>query len=323
MFHRQISGPEIEHDLTRHPHLGYEAEQGTGFIRCIEHGSPTPLERWHLHDEYELHLIVHTKGYAFVGDYTGLFEPGHLVLTGPRLPHNWIPTDLPPGGVELRSLAIQFSEGPLLDGMRAIPEFVELRGLLEKARNGIEFFGVGEEMRRRFYEVKRSTGFARFAAFMGLLGWLNGCKNYRLLSSADSKGYDARDGGVTVRKIESYVNAHYADPISVADVSAAVGMCESAFSRYFRKKKGCTFTDYVNKLRVQKACELMMTSDCYVSTACFEVGFNNISNFNRRFLKIKGVTPSEFRRRAAMGSALSQPLSQSLLQHHPQPYAGA
>jgi AraC-like DNA-binding protein len=307
MFRRQISGPEIEHDLVRQPHLGYEAEQGTGFIRCVEQGSPTPLERWHLHDEYELHLIVSTQGYVFVGDYAGLFEPGHLVLTGPRLPHNWISKDLPPGGVALKSVAIQFSEKPLLEGMRAIPEFIELRGLLEKARSGIEFFGLGDEMRHRFYRIKGSIGLARFAEFIGLLDLLNRCKDYRVLSTIDPRGYDAQCAGVTVKKIVAYVNAHYAEPISVTEVSSSVGMCESAFSRFFKKKTGCTFTDYVNKLRVQKACELMMTSDCYVSTACFEVGFNNISNFNRRFLKIKGVTPSEFRRRAVMGSALPLP----------------
>jgi hypothetical protein len=97
----------------RTPHLGYEPASTPSLVRCIEHGSPTPLERWHCHDEYEIQLIVGVRGRAFVGDYVGHFEPGHLVLTGPRLPHNWISTDLPPGGLSVRSLVLQFRDGPL------------------------------------------------------------------------------------------------------------------------------------------------------------------------------------------------------------------
>ena len=153
--------PEFEHDLIRDPRLGYEPPDGAEFVRCVEHGSPTPLERWHCHDEYELQLIVGARGRAFVGDYVGHFEPGHLVLTGPRLPHNWISTDLPPNGLSVRSLVIQFREQPLREGMRVIKELEETRPLLERARQGIEFFGLSESVRDRFYRIKQSHGRVR------------------------------------------------------------------------------------------------------------------------------------------------------------------
>lgn len=59
-------------------------------IRYLEHGWPTNLCRWHAHQEYELHLIVETRGKAFVGDYIGDFKVGDLFMTGPNLPHNWV-----------------------------------------------------------------------------------------------------------------------------------------------------------------------------------------------------------------------------------------
>jgi AraC-like ligand binding domain len=91
---RQLK-PELEHDYSRSPELGYERPEEVGIVRCLSHGYPTPLARWHCHDEYELHLITATSGKAFVGDWIGQFQPGHLVLTGPRLPHNWVTMDLP------------------------------------------------------------------------------------------------------------------------------------------------------------------------------------------------------------------------------------
>ena len=114
--------PELEADYNRNPSLGYEPTDEVGFIRCLGHGYPTPLARWHCHDEYELHLITQSSGKAFVGDWIGPFEPGHLVLCGPRLPHNWISLDVPDEGVAMRDLVIQFRHEPLAQACQSIPE---------------------------------------------------------------------------------------------------------------------------------------------------------------------------------------------------------
>jgi transcriptional regulator GlxA family with amidase domain len=87
-------------------------------------------------------------------------------------------------------------------------------------------------------------------------------------------------------------------PLSAAQLAAELGMSESRFSRFFRRATVNTFTDFVNRLRVNRACHLLMESERLVTHICDEVGFNNVANFNRRFLEIKGMTPSEFRRQA-------------------------
>src|SRR5262245_62169620 len=137
--------PELEHDYARSPALGYEAAEDAGLVRCLAHGFPTPLARWHCHDEYELHLIVATSGKAFVGDWIGPFQPGHVVLCGPRLPHNWISVDLPEGGVAERDLVIQFRHEPIERAAATIPELADALPMLERSRHGIEFFGVADQ----------------------------------------------------------------------------------------------------------------------------------------------------------------------------------
>src|SRR5438445_11347027 len=102
-----------EHDRLRDATQGFEPKGSYGFIRYLEHGFPNSLVRWHYHEEYELHLILETSGKVFVGDYIGQFSPGHLVLTGPRVPHNWVSMDPPPEGVKLRDMVIQFGHAPL------------------------------------------------------------------------------------------------------------------------------------------------------------------------------------------------------------------
>ena len=69
-------------------------------------------------------------------------------------------------------------------------------------------------------------------------------------------------------------------------------------SRFFRKATGNSFTDFVNRVRISRACQLLMDTEQPISHICYEVGFNSAANFNRRFLEIKGMTPSDFRRQS-------------------------
>ncbi len=292
----RLRQPELEVAYSRSPSLGYEPPDEPGLIRCLSHGFPTPLARWHYHDEYELHLIVATSGKAFVGDYIGYFQPGHLVLTGPRLPHNWISLDLPEGGVPVRDLVIQFPHAPIEQAAERIPELNEVLPLLERARNGVEFFGLSERAQAHWHRVKETSGLARFGAFCEFLGDLARCTDYRLLSQAQLQSVDDHAQLDQIDQVVRRIADNLADTLSAADIAAELGMTESRFSRFFRRATGNTFTDFVNQVRVNRACQLLMESDRYISQICYEVGFNNVANFNRRFLDIKGMTPSEFRR---------------------------
>ena len=290
--------PELEHDIGRTPTLGYEPPGSYGHVRCLEHGVPNPLVRWHYHDEYELHLIVATRGKVFVGDYIGHFEPGHLVLTGPRLPHNWISIDVPPEGVAQRDMVIQFPDAPLRQAAALIPELAEALPVLERARNGIEFFGLSAATRERFARLRSAQGLARFAEFAALLGELARCNDYRLLSTVQLQSFEDDASLARTSGVVAYLTEHYREDFSMADVAARLGMTESSFSRYFRRATGNSFTDFVNRLRINRACQLLMETDRYITNVCYDVGFNNVANFNRRFLQLKGMTPKEFRRQA-------------------------
>lgn len=294
---RQIK-PELELELARSPNLGYESSTDVGFVRCLAHGFPTPLARWHYHDEYELHLITSTSGKLFVGDWIGPFQAGQLVLTGPRLPHNWVSLDLPEGGVAQRDLVIQFSHEPLVRASENIPELAEMLPLLERAKHGIEFFGLSDTAEAHWHKVKGSRGLKRFAAFCDFLADLAACTDYRLLSSVQLQSTDDDAELDQINALVSRITEHLADEHSVTALATELGMSESRFSRFFRKATGNTFTDFVNRVRISRACQLLMDTDQQITHICYEVGFNNVANFNRRFLDIRGMTPSEFRRQS-------------------------
>ncbi len=285
-------------EFARLPDLGYESPLEVGFVRCLSHGFPTPLARWHCHDEYELHLITATSGKVFVGDWIGSFQPGQLVLVGPRLPHNWVSMDLPAEGVARRDLVIQFPHEPLIGASATIPELTEVLPLLERAKNGIEFFGLSDVVESHWYKVKAACGLKRFTAFCDLMSDLAACTDYRLLSAVQLQ---STHDDTSLNQIDTVVNritVQLAHDHSASQLAAELGMSESKFSRFFRKATGNTFTDFLNRVRISRACQLLMDTDHQINHVCYEVGFNNLANFNRRFLEIKGMTPSEFRRQA-------------------------
>jgi AraC-like DNA-binding protein len=287
--------PELEHEFARSPSLGYEEE--LGLVRCLAHGYPTPLARWHCHDECELHLITATSGKAFVGDWIGPFQPGHLVLCGPRLPHNWVSIDVPAGGVAERDLVIQFLPEPIESAAEQIPELAEVVALLDRACHGIEFFGLSERALEHWHRVKTAHGIERLTAFCAYLADLARCTDYRLLSSVRMRSDDNGDSD-QINAIVDRLTRDVAQPLSAATLAGELGMSESRFSRFFKRATGNTFTDFVNRIRVNRACQLLMDTERMVTHICYEVGYNNVANFNRHFLEIKGMTPTEFRRQA-------------------------
>ncbi|MEJ8815480.1 AraC family transcriptional regulator [Variovorax ureilyticus] len=290
--------PELEREITRSPSLGYEAPEESGLVRCLAHGIPSPLVRWHFHEEYELHLITETSGRAFVGDWIGPFQPGHLVLCGPRLPHNWLSLDAPEGGVAERDRVIQFRHEPIESAAAGIPELREVLQLLERSRHGIEFFGIADRALDHWESVKAAHGLQRLARFLEYLAELVKCTDYRLLSNVQMQGVEGDAEVDQINVIVNRITSNLAEPIVMSDIATELGMSESRFSRFFKRSTGNSFTDFVNRVRINSACHLLMQTDHYVTDICYQVGFNNVANFNRRFLEIKGMTPTEFRRQS-------------------------
>jgi len=265
--------------------------------------------------EHELHLIGAAPARLRVGsgidEETHRFAPGTVVLLGPRLPHSLAFEHRPLHGAgNAGSLVLRFGDEPLRRGMELFPELRDAAPLLARARQGVQFVGLNEGIVSRLRRIEMLQGLARFAEFTVLLNELSQWSEYRLLADAAFTDDSLGEPGAATRihKALDHIRDNYVDELSLAEVGAIVGMRENAFSRSFRRATGQTFTDFVIGLRVARACRLLASTRQQVSSICYEVGFNNISNFNRHFRRIKGMTPGEFRAGIAQRpSALATP----------------
>ncbi len=256
--------------------------------------------RWHFHKEYELHLIVASSGKVFIGDYIGNFYPESLFLTGPNLPHNWISQVEEDEVVPKRDMLVNFTDDLLENGSHIFTELKTLAPLLERAQYGIEFRckkTISQAM-TLMQRIEDAQGMARLGHFFILLEVLSTCEDYQLLSGVTTPQLADEHSIDRTNRAVDYIFAHYARELPLEEVAEYLGMKPTYFSRVFKQATGRTFIEFVNRLRISKSCELLADGNKAVTDVCFESGFNNISNFNRRFQQLKGMTPSHYRRLA-------------------------
>ena len=272
-------------------------ERATESIRYLEHGWPTDLCRWHSHKEYELHLVTATRGKAFVGDYIGDFTPGTLYLIGPNVPHNWVTDEhTSPDPVEIRDMLVQFSQDSVNDLTKAFAEFKEMSSMWDLSKSGIEFTGFDATFARGHFERIRNTrGAERIAAFIRFLVRINEHAEKRTLSVTGVVQPEGSSKLARIGAVVDHITQHYAEEFSVDNAANMASMSGPAFSRNFKKITGNNFVEFMNRVRVGQACSMLYATDDAVSSICFDVGFQNLANFNRHFLKMKEMTPSAYR----------------------------
>ncbi len=278
-------------------------------VRWHQHDYPGPFCRWNYHPELELHLIRHGTGRFIVGDRIGTFGPGHLVLVGPNLPHEWI-SDLEPGEVKHdRDAVLQFDEDWLRRSVQVLPELDEVHRLVHDARRGLEFSGdTASQAAGHLEAVGTTQGTQRLSHLFALLSTLISAPPSERTALAHEWFTPRGERVAEVMDLTlRYILDNLGEQIQMSVLARQAGMSDSAFSKYIVRASHLTFTDMVRQLRLSQACRLLTHTDATISTISHDVGYTNLSNFNRQFRRAYGTTPRDYRARqghAVVGTGL-------------------
>lgn len=261
---------------------------------------------WHFHPEIEILSIERSRGLRFVGDSVAPFREGDLVIIGPDLPHVWLNDNpnAPPG--HAIATGVQFREDFLGESLWQAPELAPIAALLRRSRQGVRFTGPNaRKAAQAMREMPRVKGVRHLLLLFTVLDLLASSRNQQTLSSSEYVPNVNRADAARINAACGYVRDHLTNEIWRDEAARRAGLASAAFSRFFRQKMGCTFSSYVNQLRIARAIHLMVEEEKSVSEACFASGFNNLSNFNAHFRRIKGMSPraylDQLQRRSATG----------------------
>jgi transcriptional regulator GlxA family with amidase domain len=146
-----------------------------------------------------------------------------------------------------------------------------------------------------------ASGSARLLALLELLDCLARDRDRRPMASQGYAPAVSHRDSQRLTRVLQYINDHIADEVSLSDIARIAGLSAQAFGRFFRKKVGMSCIDYVIAQRISLACRHLLETDQTIATVAFLVGFNNLSNFNRQFRRLKGVSPKTYRHQGQDG----------------------
>lgn len=258
------------------------------------------LKVWHYHPELELVIVLKSTGTRFVGDSIEKFNKGDVVLIGSNLPHMWINDEAyyHAGSIlQADAISIHFKKDFLGEDFMSAKELWQINSLIQKAQLGLVFHNLSKETIQLLKKIEKDKTIVPFKKLLLLLDVLDRLANHKEYSELSSKGFltsFSEGDNKNLKVIYEYIFKNFNHPISAKDVAKVINMNPSAFSRFFKRIHRKNFTTYLNEIRIGYACKLLIEGKQKVISICYDSGFNNISNFNRQFKKIKKMTPTEF-----------------------------
>ena len=101
----------------------------------------------------------------------------------------------------------------------------------------------------------------------------------------------------SIERAKLFIEKNIEKQLSLEEVSRESGMSKYHFSRTFKAVTGNTFKTYHNQRRIEAAKTLLRNQETRVTDACYEVGFKDISYFNRVFRRVEGMSPSAYQKK--------------------------
>ncbi len=272
-----------------------QPDAGSSF-RLLHHQVSADTFKWHYHyhPEYEIVCVFQGSGRRHVGNHLSNYEDGDLVLIGSNLPH---------GGFGYGSLGtheeivVQFTEDFLGVNFLEKPEMEAIKKLFERAKQGISFRGDTKNiLSEKFRNLLQLSHFERLIELLNILQNLAKSEDYILLNPIDIRYNFSQKDQERLGKVYKYVEENYFQEIDIQRVAKICNLTIPAFCNYFKKNLNQTFTDFTNEYRITQACKMLLEGH-EIGDICFGCGFNNVSYFGRVFKQIKGISPSQFRRK--------------------------
>jgi len=255
---------------------------------------------WHYHNHFEISFITEGTGKRIVADSIEEFQPGDLVFLGGNLPHVWI-ADKEQKVFSDRSLEmvfLQFSSNIFFPQLLALPEFKQVKKALEMSERGIQIVGKTlNEVSEIMLQLPYLKGFDRMNYFFRLLDIIGSSDSNINLASEEYMRKQFKPANRRIALIHDYLMNHYREEIDLMQLAELIHMAEGSLCRFFKMNVGSSVFEYLNQIKVELACKLLMDPDRGIVDVCLDSGFNNLSHFNKQFRKNTGTTPSEYRKR--------------------------
>jgi len=270
--------------------------KGSVFIKEIK--APSINDQLHVHNVYEIALILKGSGKRIVGDNVEYFTDNDLVFVGRLLPHaSYIGKDFLSTNQDFHALVIYFQPDWFNENLLESSDFVRLKKLLKDIDRGIKILGKSNSRTlKAILDLKNSSGLERIVKLLDILDFISRSEEYKCLATEGYLNSYGQNDVDRLSDVYKYIMKNYTEVIKLSKISSIANMTTTSFCKYFKSKTGKTFSSFVNEVRIGQACKLILNENLNISEICYSCGFNNLTNFNRNFKHFTTLTPSDYKR---------------------------
>ncbi len=257
----------------------------------------------HTHPEVQITLILESTGTLFAGDFIGEFKPGDLFIIGSNCPHVFKnepnhysdESTLVAHSISL-FLGTHFLDNQILE----LSETDHFKQFLQSMKVGMRTQIVNHpDLREKFHQIREESGLERLIILLQIIQLISNLKNTKSLMHSPLKKEVSELEGKRLKEIFDYTIQNFTRPITIEEISDVAVMTPQSFCRFFKRSTRKTYVQFMNELRINHAVTLLKKNELSISGVAHQSGFNNLSHFNRQFLKSKQVTPSSYRKNLA------------------------
>ncbi|MGS0748264.1 AraC family transcriptional regulator [Halpernia sp. GG3] len=261
-------------------------------FRTLHNTAPIKDFKWeyHFHPEIELVCIPAGNGTRHVGYHKSNYTDGDLVLIGSNIPHSGFGLNSSDPHEEI---VLQFKQ-EILQFPAEETDTNNIKFLLKQSQFGLQFTGkTKREIIPKLREILDTEGYKRYLLLLEILFYLSKSKEFTILNKQITPYKIIAKNKIRLQNIFTFVEKNYHKEIDINEVANLANLTLPAFCNFFKKTTEITFTDFVNRFRITKAC-LFLSQGMTASEVCFACGFNSVSYFSRMFKKYTSKKPSDY-----------------------------
>lgn len=254
----------------------------------------------HRHKEVQLTWIQKGGGTLIAGNTMHDYAAGDIFFIGANMPHVFksSPEYFDAGSSEnVEALTLFFNPDGVLSNTFSLLEMAHSAAFIKQHQQGFKFPpDAGKSVSAAITGLQRQSGIDQLMAFFHLIRIVTGIKGKLApLSTYGHLPAITDHEGARIAAIYNYIMLHYGEDLTLEEVARVAFMTPESFCRYFKKHTGNTFVAFLNEVRINEACK-KMTAQRFeaINTVAYKCGFRSITNFNRVFKLVIGVTPKAY-----------------------------
>lgn len=272
-------------------------------ISFVERDEPFFKAPFHFHPELELVYIKESSGKRIIGDKIEPFDAGDMVFVGRNLPHVWLNDEVyyqESSPLRAKAIVLYFNADVLGPVFYSMEEAGIICNFFKMGEKGIQVGGkTRNTVAGKLEKLLTEKGLDKIIGLLEIFNTLSKSKDLRVITSEGYKPETDQAETDRLSDVYKYVQENFNSEISLKTAAGLAFLTRQSFCRMFRKKTNKHFIEYLNEVRISKACGYLLDTDWPISEVAYQCGYKTISNFNKHFKDIAKTSAKRYRQNAS------------------------